>query len=42
MLLLAKSQFNRTEILISRTLIDSNISHDELVLIYNVPKEFMI
>ena len=42
MLLLAKSQFNRTEILISRTLIDSNISHDEFVLIYNVPKEFMI
>ena len=42
MLLLAKSQLNRTEVLISKTLIDSNISHDEFVLINNVPKEFMI
>ena len=42
MLLLAKSQLNRTEVLISKTLIDSNISHDKFVLINNVPKEFMI
>ena len=37
---LAKSKFNSIEVLISKTLIDSNISHDELVLISNVLKEF--
>ena len=31
--LLAKSQINRIEVLISKALIDSNISHDEFVLI---------
>ena len=39
-LLLAKSKLNRIEILISKALIDSNISHDEFVLINNVLKEF--
>ena len=36
----AKSQLNRIEVLISKALINSNISHDELVLINNVLKEF--
>ena len=39
-LLLAKSKLNSVEVLISKALIDSNISHDESVLINNVPKEF--
>ena len=39
-MLLAKSRLNSIEILIFKTLIDSNISHDELVLIKNVLKEF--
>ena len=34
--LLAKSKLNSIEVLISKTLIDSNISHDEFVLINNV------
>ena len=38
--LLAKSQGNRIEVLISKALIDSNISNDELVLINNVLKKF--
>ena len=38
--LLAKSKSNSIEVLISKALIDSNISHDELVLINNVLKEF--
>ena len=37
--LLAKSKLNSIEVLISKALIDSNISHDEYVLINNVPKE---
>ena len=37
--LLTKSKLNSIEVLISKTLIDSNISHDELVLINNVLKE---
>ena len=37
--LLAKSKLNNIEVLISKALIDSNISHDEYVLINNVPKE---
>ena len=37
---LAKSKLNSTEVLISKVLIDSNISHDEFVLINNVLKEF--
>ena len=38
--LLAKSKLNTVEVLISKALIDSNISHDEFVLINNVLKEF--
>ena len=38
--LLAKSKLNSIEFLICKTLIDSSISHDELVLINNVLKEF--
>ena len=38
--LLAKSKLNSMEVLISKSLIDSNISHDEFVLINNVLKEF--
>ena len=37
--LLAKSKLNNIEALISKALIDSNISHDEFVLINNVLKE---
>ena len=37
---LAKSKLNSLEVLISKALIDSNISHDEFVLINNVLKEF--
>ena len=36
---LSKSELNRVEILISKALIDLNISHNEFVLINNVPKE---
>ena len=36
--LLAKSQLNKSEILISKSLIDLNIIHDEFVLINNVLK----
>ena len=35
-----KSKWNNTEVLISKTLIDSNISHNEFALINNVLKEF--
>ena len=38
--LLAKSKLNRIEVLISKSLIDSNISHDELVLINNVLQKY--
>ena len=37
---LAKSKLNTIEVLISKPLIDSNISHDYFVLINNVRKEF--
>ena len=37
--MLAKSQLNRIEVLLSEALIDSNISHDKFVLI-NVLIEF--
>ena len=36
---LSKSELNRVEMLISKALIDLNISHNEFVLINNVPKE---
>ena len=38
--LLAKSKFNSTGALISKVLTDSNISHNEFVLINNIMKEF--
>ena len=38
--LLAKSKLNSIEVLISNALIDSNLSHDEFVLINNVLKEY--
>ena len=40
--LLAKSKLNRIEALVSKALIDSNITHDEFVLINNVLKNMMI
>ena len=39
-LLLAKSKLNFIETLILKALIDSNISHDQFVLINNVLKEY--
>ena len=39
-LFLAKSKLNSAEVLLSKALIDSNISYDEFFLISNVPKEF--
>ena len=38
--LIAKSKLDSIEVLISKALIDSNISHDEFVLINVVLKEF--
>ena len=38
--MLTKSKLNRIEILISKALIDLNISHDEFVLINNILKEY--
>ena len=38
--LLANSKLNSIEILISKALIDSVISHDKFVLIHNVLKEY--
>ena len=38
--LLAKSNLNSIEVLISKVLIDSNLSHDEFVLVNDVLKEF--
>ena len=38
--LLAKTKLNNIEVLISKALIDWNISHDEFVLTNNVLKEF--
>ena len=40
MILLAKSKLNSMEVLISKVLIDSNISHNEFALVDNVLKEF--
>ena len=37
---LAKSTLNSVEVLISKVVINSNINHNEFVLINNVPKEF--
>ena len=38
--LLEKSKSNSIEVLISKTLIDSSINHDEFVLMNNVLKEY--
>ena len=38
--MLAKTKLNTTEVLISNTIIDSNISHDELFIMSNVLKEY--
>ena len=38
--LLGKFKVNRIKVLIFKTLIDSNISHDECVLVNNVQKEY--
>ena len=38
--LLARCKLNSIEVLISQDLIDLNISHDKLVLINNVVKEY--
>ena len=38
--LLAKSKLSSIEVLISKALIDANISNDEYILINNVLKEF--
>ena len=38
--MLAKSKLNSIQVLISKALIDLNISHDEFFLIDNVLKEF--
>ena len=38
--LIAKSKLNSIEVLISKTLIDSNISYDEFVLINNVLRQY--
>ena len=37
---LGKSKLNRTEVLTSKSLIDSNVSHDKFVSINNVLKEY--
>ena len=39
-ILLAKSKLNSIEVIISKALINSNISHNEFVLINNVLKEY--
>ena len=38
--MLAKSKLNSVEVLVSKALIDSIISHDEFALINNVLKEY--
>ena len=38
--MLANFKLNSIEVLISKALIDSNISHDEFVLINNVEKDY--
>ena len=40
MVLLAKSKLNSIRVLISKALIDTNISHDKFVLINNVLEEY--
>ena len=38
--MLGKSKLNSIKVLISKPLIDSNVSHDEFILITNELKEF--
>ena len=38
--MLAKSKWNSIDVLIYKALIDLNISHDEFVLMNNVPKDY--
>ena len=38
--MLVKSKLNSVEVLVSKALIDSNISHDEFVLINDMLKEY--
>ena len=38
--MLAKAKLNTVEVLVSKTLIDSSISHDEFVSVHNVLKEY--
>ena len=40
MVLLAKAKLNSVDVIISRALINSNITHDELVSINNVLEEY--
>ena len=40
--LLAKSKLDSIEVLSSKVLVDSNISHDQFVLIYNLLRKFVI
>ena len=40
MLLSSKSKLNSIEVLISKDLIDSNVSHDKFFLINNVRKKY--
>ena len=39
-MLLGKAKLNAIEFLISKTLIDSYISHDEFILVNNVLREY--
>ena len=41
MVLLAKSKLNNISVLISKALTDSNINHDEFLLINNVLKKYV-
>ena len=40
--MLAESKLSRIEVLISKSLINLNISHDKFVLINNVLKEYVL
>ena len=40
--LLAKSKLDSIEVLSSKVLVDSNISHDQFVLIHNLLRKFVI
>ena len=41
MVLLGKDRLNTIEVLITKTLVDSYISHDEFVLVNNVSREYI-